>query len=130
MLRLTCAILQSLFHNDGLFIERYFPRARHVEVQVSLGAIRMHDHSCSPDQVFGDGKGHAFHMGERECSVQKRHQKVIEEAPSPFMMRHPGMLPQSVLSRSSLKTLPLSLDVQARMCADAPMIYPSRVQQV
>ncbi|TFK80957.1 urea carboxylase [Polyporus arcularius HHB13444] len=70
----TQARAQALFHNDGLFIERYYPRARHVEVQ-----------------VFGDGKGHAIHMGERECSVQRRHQKVIEEAPSPFMIRHPDI---------------------------------------
>ncbi|OSD02241.1 urea carboxylase [Trametes coccinea BRFM310] len=65
---------QTLFHNDGVFIERYYPAARHVEVQ-----------------VFGDGTGRAIHMGERECSVQRRHQKVIEEAPSPFMLRHPDI---------------------------------------
>ncbi|KAI0808367.1 urea carboxylase [Fomes fomentarius] len=69
----TRARAQSLFHNDGLFVERYYPSARHVEVQ-----------------VFGNGTGHAIHMGERECSVQRRHQKVIEESPSPFMLRHPG----------------------------------------
>ncbi|KAL1938008.1 hypothetical protein VTO73DRAFT_12019 [Trametes versicolor] len=68
----TQARAQSLFHNDGVFIERYFAAARHIEVQ-----------------VFGDGQGWAIHMGERECSVQRRHQKVVEEAPSPFMLRHP-----------------------------------------
>ncbi|KAI0641597.1 urea carboxylase [Trametes meyenii] len=70
----TQARAQTLFHNDGVFIERYFPAARHVEVQ-----------------VFGDGLGRAIHMGERECSVQRRHQKVIEEAPSPFMLLHPDL---------------------------------------
>ncbi|GBE85595.1 Putative urea [Sparassis crispa] len=66
---------RTLFKNDGLFLERYYPAARHVEVQ-----------------VFGNGLGHAIHMGERECSVQRRHQKVIEETPSPFMTRHPVVL--------------------------------------
>ncbi|EJF56376.1 urea carboxylase [Dichomitus squalens LYAD-421 SS1] len=70
----TQARAETLFHNNGLFIERYYLAARHVEVQ-----------------VFGDGAGHAIHMGERECSVQRRHQKVIEEAPSPFMLRHPDI---------------------------------------
>ncbi|KAI0631868.1 urea carboxylase [Trametes polyzona] len=70
----TQARAQTLFHNDGVFIERYFPAARHVEVQ-----------------VFGDGLGRAIHMGERECSVQRRHQKVIEEAPSPFMLHRPDI---------------------------------------
>ncbi|KAI0667169.1 urea carboxylase [Trametes maxima] len=68
----TQARAQTLFNNDGVFIERYFPAARHVEVQ-----------------VFGDGLGRAIHMGERECSVQRRHQKVVEEAPSPFMLLRP-----------------------------------------
>ncbi|OBZ73034.1 putative urea carboxylase [Grifola frondosa] len=56
---------KSLFKNGGLFLERYFPAARHVEVQ-----------------VFGNGLGHVIHMGERECSIQRRHQKVIEETPN------------------------------------------------
>ncbi|KAI0925356.1 hypothetical protein AcV7_005625 [Taiwanofungus camphoratus] len=85
-LRLRFAATQerakSLFKNGGLFLERYYPSARHVEIQ-----------------VFGNGVGHAIHMGERECSVQRRHQKVIEESPSPFMIRHP--------------------DIQKRMCAAA-----------
>ncbi|KAI0357270.1 urea carboxylase [Trametes cingulata] len=70
----TQARAETLFHNAGVFIERYYPAARHVEVQ-----------------VFGDGEGRAIHMGERECSVQRRHQKVIEEAPSPFMLRRPAI---------------------------------------
>ncbi|KZT52397.1 hypothetical protein CALCODRAFT_441644 [Calocera cornea HHB12733] len=62
---------KTLFKDGGIFLEKYFPHSRHVEVQ-----------------VFGNGQ-HAIHMGERECSVQRRHQKVIEETPSPFMLRHP-----------------------------------------
>ncbi|EIN14180.1 hypothetical protein PUNSTDRAFT_95826 [Punctularia strigosozonata HHB-11173 SS5] len=65
---------KSLFKNDGLFLERYISSARHIEVQ-----------------VFGDGHGHAIHMGERECSVQRRHQKVLEESPSSFMDKHPDV---------------------------------------
>ncbi|KXN84654.1 Putative urea carboxylase [Leucoagaricus sp. SymC.cos] len=65
---------KSLFGNAGVLIERYFPRARHIEVQ-----------------VFGDGEGNVIHLGERECSIQRRHQKVIEESPSPFLEEHPGL---------------------------------------
>ncbi|TFY78522.1 hypothetical protein EWM64_g5490 [Hericium alpestre] len=65
---------QVLFKNDGLFLERYVPASRHVEVQ-----------------VFGNGLGHVVHFGERECSVQRRHQKVVEETPSPFMVKHPDV---------------------------------------
>ena len=56
----------AAFGKADLFLERLVRPARHVEVQ-----------------VFGDGKGNALSFGERECSVQRRHQKVIEEAPSP-----------------------------------------------
>ncbi len=56
----------SNFGDAGLFLERYVPRARHVEVQ-----------------IFGDGTGRVMALGERDCSLQRRNQKVIEEAPAP-----------------------------------------------
>ena len=63
---------ENLFKNSGIFIERYYPDSHHIEVQ-----------------VFGNGLGNAIHFGERECSIQRRHQKVIEECPSPFVVKHP-----------------------------------------
>ena len=65
---------ETLFKNAGLFIEKYFPSSHHIEVQ-----------------VFGNGQGKAIHFGERECSIQRRHQKVIEECPSPFVTKHPEL---------------------------------------
>lgn len=65
---------ETLFKNAGLFIEKYYPSSHHIEVQ-----------------VFGNGKGKAIHFGERECSIQRRHQKVIEECPSPFVTAHPEL---------------------------------------
>ena len=64
---------ETLFKNAGIFIEKFYPESRHIEVQ-----------------VFGNGKGDAIHFGERECSIQRRHQKVIEECPSPFVTNNPS----------------------------------------
>jgi propionyl-CoA carboxylase alpha chain len=58
----------SGFGDDRVFLERYVARSRHVEIQ-----------------ILGDGHGNIVHLGERECSIQRRHQKIIEESPSPIV---------------------------------------------
>ena len=66
--RTARAEAKSAFGNDAVYIEKYLTTPRHIEVQ-----------------VFGDGRGRAVHLGERDCSLQRRHQKVLEEAPSPVI---------------------------------------------
>jgi acetyl-CoA carboxylase biotin carboxylase subunit len=56
------------FGNDGLYLEKYVEEPRHIEIQ-----------------IVGDSDGKACHLSERDCSIQRRHQKLVEETPSPFM---------------------------------------------
>ncbi len=58
----------AAFGNDGLYLEKFIEAPRHIEIQ-----------------VLGNGKGKACHLSERDCSIQRRHQKLVEETPSPFI---------------------------------------------
>ena len=68
LMRQAGAEAKAAFGDDTVYIEKYLGNPRHIEFQ-----------------IFGDGNGNAIHLGERDCSLQRRHQKVLEEAPSPVI---------------------------------------------
>lgn len=89
------------FGNAGLFAERYVERARHIEVQ-----------------IFGDGRGRVVALGERDCSAQRRNQKVVEETPAPF-------LPEAVRRRLFDTSIRLGSAVSYRNAGTVEFIYDS-----
>ena len=79
---------KAAFGDATVYIEKYLGNPRHIEFQ-----------------IFGDGQGHAVHLGERDCSLQRRHQKVLEEAPSPVItaaerMRMGGIVAKAMADMS------------------------------
>jgi urea carboxylase len=92
------------FSNDGLFLEKFVERARHIEVQ-----------------IFGDGQGRVVSLGERDCSLQRRNQKVIEETPAPN-------LPESVRQAMCATAVKLGEAVSYRNAGTVEFIYDDREQ--
>ena len=93
---------ENNFKNAGLFVEKYVERGRHVEVQ-----------------IFGDGEGNAVVLGERDCSVQRRNQKVIEETPAPN-------LPEKTRRELHAAALRLVQGVKYRSAGTVEFIYDAK----
>ncbi|CAG9982754.1 unnamed protein product [Clonostachys byssicola] len=90
---------QANFGNGGLFLERFITQARHVEIQ-----------------ILGDGTGRAIALGERDCSLQRRHQKVVEESPA-------VMVPQDVRDRMKAAALRLASSVKYLNVGTVEFVY-------
>ncbi|WP_120511481.1 urea carboxylase [Photobacterium salinisoli] len=90
---------QSFFNDSGVFLERFIGRARHVEVQ-----------------IFGDGEGNVVALGERDCSLQRRNQKVVEETPAPN-------LPASTRQKMLDAAVSLGQSVNYRSAGTVEYIY-------
>ncbi len=90
---------ENNFSNDGVFLEKFVEHARHIEVQ-----------------IFGDGKGHAIALGERDCSTQRRNQKVIEETPAPN-------IPDKVRAELQHKAVELVAAINYRNAGTVEYIY-------
>ncbi|MBE7463627.1 MAG: ATP-grasp domain-containing protein [Planctomycetes bacterium] len=95
---------QAAFGDGRVFLEKYFSRVRHVEIQ-----------------VLGDGKGHAVSLGERECSVQRRHQKLIEESPAPA-------LPPKAAKKMGALAAKLAASVKYRGAGTLEFLVPAGTQ--
>ena len=96
---------RSAFGDDTLYLEKYISNARHVEVQ-----------------VLGDHHGHLIHIGERDCSLQRRHQKVVEESPAP-------VLAQSVRTQIRDAALKLAKAIEYRNAGTVEFILDGNTSQ-
>jgi len=93
---------ENNFANSGVFLEKFIEHARHIEVQ-----------------VFGDGQGHAIALGERDCSTQRRNQKVIEECPAPN-------IPHKIREQLHDTAIRLVSAIQYRNAGTVEFVYDSQ----
>ncbi len=98
-------LAESNFGNSGLFLEKYFVQARHLEVQ-----------------IFGDGEGQAISLGVRDCSVQRRNQKVLEETP-------PMDVPLYILEELENSAVELAKSVRYRSAGTVEFIYDGELEK-
>jgi urea carboxylase len=98
-------LARASFGSGGVFLERYVERARHIEVQ-----------------VFGDGRGGVIALGDRDCSLQRRNQKVIEEAPAPA-------LPDAVREQLHASAIALAASVNYRSAGTVEFVYDAEREE-
>lgn len=103
----------SAFGNDSVFVEKYLECPRHVEVQ-----------------IFGDEKGNVVHLYERDCSIQRRHQKIVEEAPAPKLpaalrqkIHEAAVLAGKTLGYTNAGTVEFILDASGKLTKDTPFYF-------
>ena len=101
----TARLAANNFGNAALFLEKYVARARHVEVQ-----------------IFGDGKGKVVALGARDCSLQRRNQKVVEETPAPN-------LPDATLAAMQDAAIALASSISYESAGTVEFVYDSQVQE-
>ena len=98
-------LARNNFSQGGIFLEKYVERARHIEVQ-----------------IFGDGQGHVIALGERDCSVQRRNQKVIEETPAPGIS-------EEIRQRLMAAAVQLGQAVNYRSAGTVEYVYDTRTHE-
>ena len=96
---------ENNFSNSGVFLEKFVEHARHIEVQ-----------------ILGDGRGNAIALGERDCSTQRRNQKVIEETPAPN-------IPENIRTELQQKAIDLVAAIQYRNAGTVEYIYDQETEQ-
>ena len=104
---------KSAFGNDSVFVEKYLECPRHIEVQ-----------------IFGDAKGNVVHLYERDCSIQRRHQKIVEEAPAPKLpaalrqkIHEAAVLAGKTLGYTNAGTVEFILDASGKLTKDTPFYF-------